>query len=89
MQPCNRCHACSFPDRVTEAKNRLPDAWVAELMEEDAPDHVWLAALNLYDSFVSEDTPIPARFSDMLRGGVLDASDMEWAEEQIADMHLA
>ena len=44
MQPCNQCHACSFPDKVAEAKATIPTSWREELVEGEAPDGVWIAA---------------------------------------------
>lgn len=59
MKPCNECHACSFPDRVAQAKATLPAQWVAELVEEEAPDHIWIAALNLHEDFVDASQSAP------------------------------
>lgn len=86
MQPCNECHACSFPDKVTQAKATLPMKWRAELTDGDAPDQVWLAAMNLHDSFVAENKPVPELFSDLLLGGALDEDDFAWAKKQLEDI---
>lgn len=59
MQPCENCHACTYPDRVAEARLTLPAHWIAELTADEAPDHVWLAALNQYHYHIEHGLPMP------------------------------
>jgi hypothetical protein len=86
MQPCNECHACSYPDKVSQAKNTLPTQWVAELVEEEAPDHIWIVALNLYADIVETGQSIPDSMMQIWSGGELDAGDHAWVARQLADM---
>lgn len=82
MQPCNECHACSFPDRVAQAKATLPAQWVAELAEEEALDHIWIAALNLYGDFVEAGQSAPESILQILADGELDDGDFAWVRRQ-------
>ncbi|ACK79407.1 hypothetical protein RU820_05585 [Acidithiobacillus ferrooxidans] len=86
MQPCDSCHACSFPDKVAQAKASLPAQWVAELTEEEAPDHIWLTAGNLYADMVAQGGVPPESFLQMLSGGEMTDEDRAWAERSLADI---
>ncbi|MHB1630646.1 MAG: hypothetical protein ACYCQL_00260 [Acidithiobacillus sp.] len=88
MQPCNECHACSFPDRVAQAKSTLPAQWVAELVEEEATDHIWIAALNLYGDFVDAGQPAPQSILQVWDGGQIHDNDRAWAKRQLAGMGI-
>lgn len=88
MQPCNECHACSFPDKVAQAKATLPAQWVAELVEEEAPDHIWIAALNLYGDFVETGSPMPDSILQIWTGGELDDGDFAWVRRQLVGMGI-
>lgn len=89
MQPCNECHACSFPDKVAQAKAALPARWVEELTEEDAPDQIWLSAGNLYADIVAQGQQAPESFLQMLSGGELTDEDRAWAVKSLADMGIS
>ena len=88
MQPCNECHACSFPDRVAQAKSTLPAQWVAELTEEEAQDHIWIAALNLYVDFIDADQPAPQSILQIWDVGELDDGEDAWVRRQLAGMGI-
>ena len=88
MQPCDECHACSFPDKVAQAKATLPDRWVAELAEEEAPAHIWIAALNLYGDFVEAGQPAPEDILQVWSSGELDDGDFAWVRRQLAGMGI-
>ncbi|MBU2774170.1 hypothetical protein HMI48_09785 [Acidithiobacillus ferrooxidans] len=89
MQPCDNCHACSFPDKVAQAKATLPARWVAELVEEDAPDQIWVTAGNLYESFVTHDEAVPESFLQLLSGGEITDEDRAWAVKSLTDMGIS
>jgi len=84
MQPCDKCNACSFPDKVAKAKAELPEQWRIELTDEDAPDQIWVAALGMHTQIVDSGHPVPASFMDLLRCGELTDEDYAWAEQQLA-----
>lgn len=86
MQPCNTCNACSFPERVADAKNRLPEGWRKDLHDGDAPDQMWLSALNWYDDFIKIGTDVPLTFNEMLCGGELDDEDWLWVNKQVREL---
>ena len=88
MQPCDNCHACSFPDKVAQAKATLPDRWVAELAEEEAPDQIWLSAGNLYADIVAKGQAIPESFLQMLSCGEITDEDRAWSERSLANMGI-
>ena len=88
MQPCDNCHACTFTDKVAQAKASLPARWVAELVEEDAPDQIWLTAGNLYADIVAHGQEAPESFLQMLSGGEITDEDRAWAERSLADMGI-
>ncbi|MDA8378170.1 MAG: hypothetical protein M0Z50_14160 [Planctomycetia bacterium] len=88
MQPCDSCHACSFPDKVAQARATLPAQWVAELTEEEAPDHIWLTAGNLYADMVAHGQEAPESFLQMLSGGEITDDDRAWAERSLADIGI-
>jgi len=88
MQPCERCNACSLPDKVAQAKVELPEQWKIELIDEDAPDYIWVAALGMYTQCVDSGQPIPASFMGMLSCGELTDEDHAWAEQQLAGMGI-
>lgn len=79
MQPCDACHACSFPDKVAEAKATLPSQWLDELTEEEAPDHIWVVALNLRSTLVEKGVEVPASFLQAVSGGEITEDDRAWA----------
>lgn len=89
MQLCNECHACSFPDKVAQAKATLPARWVKELTEEDAPDQIWLSAGNLYADIVAQGQQAPESFLQMLSGGELADEDRAWAVKSLADIGIS
>ncbi len=82
MQPCDTCHACSFPDKVAQARATIPAQWVAELTEEEAPDHIWLTAGNLYADMVAHGQEAPESFLQMLSGGEITDEDRACALNQ-------
>ena len=81
MENCNTCNACSFPSKVAQAKAELPDIWKQELYTEEAPDHIWITALNLYNDFVQSKTEVPSSFLELLTGGELTEEDFAWAHQ--------
>lgn len=89
MQPCDECHACSFPDKVAQAKATLPDRWVAELTEEDAPDQIWVTALNIHSAIVEKGGDVPASFLQSVAGGEIIDDDRAWAARSLADMGIS
>ncbi|CDQ10532.1 protein of unknown function [Acidithiobacillus ferrivorans] len=68
---CNECHACSYPDKVSQAKNTLPAQWVAELVKEETQDHIWIVALNLYADIVETGKAVPDSIIQLWSGGEL------------------
>lgn len=84
MQPCNSCQSCSFPERVAQAKGAIPTSWAAELIAEEAPDHIWLAASNLHDHILENDGVPPDSFINMISGGEITDEDVAWAEASLA-----
>ena len=89
MQPCDNCHACSFPDKLAQARATIPAQWAAELAEEEAPDHIWLTAGNLYADMVAHGQEAPESFLQMLSGGEITDEDRAWAVRSLADMGIA
>ena len=88
MQPCNDCHACSFPDKVAQAKATFPAQWVTELMDEEAPDQIWVTALNIYSDMVENASTVPASFLQSVAGGEINDEDRAWAERSIAELRI-
>ena len=89
MQPCNECHACSFPDKVTQAKTTIPAQWVAELIEEEAPDHIWIVALNLFTDIAEAGGPVPESVIQVWAGGQINEDDLAWTERQRYGMGIS
>ena len=88
MQPCDECRACSLPDKAAQAKATLPARWVAELTEDEAPDQIWVAAMNLHADMVEKDGDAPESFLQIVSGGEIDDEDRAWAEKSLADMGI-
>ncbi len=53
-----------------------------ELVEEEAPDHIWIVALNLYADIVETGKAVPDSIIQLWSGGELDVGDHAWAERQ-------
>lgn len=88
MQPCDDCHACSFPDKVAQAKATLPARWVAELIEEEAPEHIWVVAMNIHSTIVEQGCDVPESFLQSIAGGEITDEDRAWAVRSLADMGI-
>ena len=75
MQPCDECRACSLPDKAAQAKATLPARWVAELTEEEAPDQIWVSALNIHSAIVEKGDDVPASFLQSVADGKINDDD--------------
>lgn len=64
MQPCESCASCSFQERVTLAKQQLPNEWLQELADLDANDTLYVATLAEFDNLNLHGEEIPFNFSD-------------------------
>jgi hypothetical protein len=58
---------CSYPAKVDIARSVLPDRWAQELVEDQAPDYVWLAVHAAYEG-MDEKEKNEADLEDVLHG---------------------